>query len=138
MNTLPASIRDMAQVLGWPATIAFVRAFGGKRVYIPKRLTSAGVAIFEETLGVDGAAKLVQYLGDTALNVPACRSALNHARNVEIVRAYTAGKSINELVERYGITFRHIQNILKCTDASAPESPLVQGKTQGELELKIF
>jgi len=128
MNTLPASMQEMAMVIGLSETIAFVRAFGGRRVYIPKRLTSSGAAAISEAIGEIAASKLLAWSGDNFLEVPRCLSALNHKRNLEIITKYNDAANINELVERYHLSHRHIRRILKCTDASAP----VDG-AQGEL-----
>ncbi|MDR0249918.1 MAG: hypothetical protein LBI35_01170 [Burkholderiales bacterium] len=116
IDLLPRTIRDMVGLIGWSATIAFVKAFGGKRIHIPKRLESSWVAVLAETVGEEEAIKLVKHYGAESLNVPFCRDLMQAVRNVEIVRAYDAGTCLNELVDQYGISHRQLQNILKTTD----------------------
>ncbi|MDR2172666.1 MAG: hypothetical protein LBE32_00405 [Burkholderiales bacterium] len=118
LDLLPRTIRDMVSLIGWPATIAFVRAFGGKRIYIPRSASSGWAAALAEVVGEDALMKLCRFYGDTRMNVPFCRGAMMQIRNVEIVHAYDSGTSLNELVDRYGISHRQLQNILKTTDTS--------------------
>ncbi|MDR2711079.1 MAG: hypothetical protein LBB65_07140 [Burkholderiales bacterium] len=127
MPDLPASVRDMIAVIGLPDTLAFVRAFGGKRVYIPKRLTSTGAAVISEAIGEAATEKLAGWFGDGFLEVPRCVACLNHERNVEIIRNYSADTSINTLVEKYKLSHRHLRRILKCTDATTLLFPLEEG-----------
>ncbi|MCL2297777.1 MAG: hypothetical protein FWC38_00490 [Proteobacteria bacterium] len=130
-DLLPKTIREMVGVIGLPATTAFVRAFGGKLIHIPKGHRAASAASLAEIVGEEEAMKLIRHYGDTTLAVPFCRGAVVAARNVEIVKAYDAGKSINELVDTYRITHRQLQNILKTTDTSLLPSPLA-GEGAGE------
>jgi Mor family transcriptional regulator len=132
IDLLPRTIRDMVRLIGWPATIAFVRAFGGKRIYIPRGTESGCAAALAEVVGEDALGKLCRHFGDTRMNVPFCRGAMMQVRNVEIVHAYDAGTGLNELVDRYGISHRWLQIILKTTDTSLSSTLPFTGKGLGE------
>lgn len=110
----------MVALIGWPATASFIRAFGGKRVFVPKKITAPWAQAIVDAIGAEETQKLIDWAADTMIEVPRCRSAMNYARNVEIVAAYTDGTDINELVDRFGLTYRQTMNILKHTDTSVP------------------
>jgi hypothetical protein len=122
-HALPESIRDFVTLLGWDATAALVRVYGGLKIWIPRaRSNRASAALLAHTIGDDAADKLIAHYGGAEMYIPFCKSALRRARNVSICREYTAGTPVCQLVAKYGVSYRQIDKILKNTDASVETS----------------
>ena len=107
---LPESLTDMAEIIGLNPTLAVVKAYGGTRLFVPKRMgTQHHLA---NLLGLEQARRLSNHFGGENLTIPRMATAMRTQRNREIVRRYDAGESVRVLAQAYHLTDRQIYTIL--------------------------
>lgn len=112
-RALPESLAEVQEVIGLPATMKLVEAYGGTRVYVPKRL---GVQHkLANLLGVEQARRLSHYFGGESLTVARAAQALRSERNKAIVRRFDAGETVRSLAQEHHMTERNIYTILSMT-----------------------
>jgi Mor family transcriptional regulator len=112
---LPATARELVEVIGIDATIDLVKMFGGDDLKIPEVVngTSRMWEILVETVGPAGAEKLVHRYAGTPLYIPTCRIALISLRDRSIIERFDAGEDFDKLRREHKITRRHLYRILK-------------------------
>lgn len=112
---LPATARELVEVIGIDATIDLVKMFGGDDLKIPEVVngTSRMWEILVETVGPDSAAKLVKRYAGTPIYIPTCRIALIAHRDRSIIQRFDAGEDFDKLRREHKITRRHLYRILK-------------------------
>lgn len=102
-------IREISAAIGLADTIAIVRRWGGRSLYVPVRV-QAGDAL-ALTLGLEKAQKLVAAFGGTYLELPAERNAMIELRNALIVEGLRAGRSQESLGLEFGLSRQMIGKI---------------------------
>lgn len=114
-EALPATARELVQVIGIDATIDLVKMFGGDELKIPVNIEAAPRIrdILIETIGPAAAEKLVQRYTGTWLYIPTCRIALIALRDRSIIERFDAGEDFDKLRREHKITRRHLYRILK-------------------------
>lgn len=112
---LPATARELVDVIGIDATIDLVKMFGGDDLKIPEVVngTSRMWEILVETVGPVAAEKLVHRYAGTPLYIPTCRIALITVRDRAIIQRFDAGEDFDKLRREHKITRRHLYRILK-------------------------
>lgn len=122
---LPAAVQRIAEVVGLPATMKLVAAWGGTSWYFARgigRHGQARVAALAEIVGEEAAGRLAFYMHEReTVYIPKCDAALKHLRDTEIHRqfdqAVREGVSSNtvvaELARTYELSDRHVWRILK-------------------------
>ncbi|WP_160795915.1 Mor transcription activator family protein [Craterilacuibacter sinensis] len=120
---LPESIRDIAQLIGFPAALALVQAMGGTTFKVPKGRTPEGIALFQwvsEIIGQREAGVIARHYGGSVIYIPRCYDALLELRDRELRARFdslTTGQSANisvrELAGRFKLADRTIWRILK-------------------------
>lgn len=109
-SLLPGILREMSELIGIPATMAIVRAYGGVRLYVPMKLTHNHPLI--KLVGSANAEKLVDRFGGEAhFDIPMAEAALRQIRDMEIRRQWPS-LSQSQLAMKYRTTERHIRRIL--------------------------
>lgn len=109
-DKIPASLQEIAEVVGDDNAMKMVQAYGGTRVFVPQ---SVGAQHKLSTLlGFEQAKKLSRTFGGEPLTIARCTMLLKHRRNEEIRKKYDEGASVHELVREYGLTERRIYSIL--------------------------
>lgn len=76
LETLPASLRDMADRLGLPAVSYLVEKLGGTTIPVPLRASAIGEARYRrlcEIIGKEIATALCREYGGVSLYIPNCR-----------------------------------------------------------------
>ena len=141
LESLPATARDMAQVIGLRKALRLVEQLGGTTFPVPKRETKLGELRFNvlaDVVGVDAAEILVRRYGSTDLYIPRCADALRRARDASIIREYerlTESMSGNEAVQRlartHSLSDRRVFDILKTT-------PMPTVRVGGSVQLKLL
>lgn len=108
---LPPSMRELWELVGRDATLTLCRKFGGTTHVVPLNLI-AGHAIRLE-IGDEAMLKLIRRYAPGRLYIPKLDEALRVARNLEIVKRYSAREmTAKELALKYRLTERQIWNIL--------------------------
>lgn len=121
---VPSMVRDMADRLGWPATMELVKKLGGTTVTIPMRATSAGQVRYSRLvsfLGRELASALCSAYPATDLYIPNCKRAVTDERDAALNRDRDelAKQNVSEreivatLALRYKLSDRHVWRILK-------------------------
>ena len=111
IDLLPLVLRDIAALIGLPATMRLVEAYGGTRLYVPKRFDPDHPLV--KLLGHDNAARLVeQYGGSEHFDIPFAARAVRALRDREIRRQGARGMTRRELAIRNRISERHIRRIV--------------------------
>lgn len=121
---LPQSIQELSDLIGLPATLAMVKAYGGVDLKVPVRTRSGGKTRGDliALLGTVATERLILNYGGERLAVARCAAALRHQRNIEIIAAYDAGQMPARLARAYGMTERNVRHILKST-IQPPDNP---------------
>lgn len=108
---LPSILQDMAELIGLPATLKLVEAYGGVRLYIPKRFDPDHPLV--KLVGHAHAAKLCEsYGGELHFDIPRAVAATRAARDARMRNDRSLGVTHRELALRYVLTERQIRNIL--------------------------
>ena len=104
-------LQDLVELIGHRPTIELVRAWGGRRLKIPTKVTEDHALVF--ALGWEAANKLARaYGGADALDIPAERNFLLDLRNEAILADFLATRSITWLANTYGLSRRQVNSIL--------------------------
>ena len=108
---LPGILQEIAELIGLPATLALVRAYGGTRLYVPKRYDPDHPII--KHVGHAAAAKLAKtYGGLEHFDLPKGEIAVKAARDKQIRNERAEGATHAALAIRHHLTERQIRNIL--------------------------
>lgn len=108
---LPGVLQEIAALVGLPATLALVRAYGGTRLYVPKRFDPNHPIV--KYVGHEAAAKLVaSYGGLEHFDLPKGDIAVKAARDKQIRAKRAGGTTHARLAVEFGLTERQIRNIL--------------------------
>jgi len=119
---LPASIADLTDVIGLPAVLDLMKAYGGTELWIPAKLAHNHPLI--DAIGPEAAQTLVEYAGTEKISVPRGTGIEREWRNQGIRRDRTHGAKIDELALRYKLTRRHIISILNANPADDRQQDL--------------
>ncbi|MBF0340218.1 MAG: hypothetical protein HQL95_04565 [Magnetococcales bacterium] len=109
-DELPETLREIRDVIGWPATIQLVQGMGGVRVAIPKKMRPEHALV--ALLGADAAGKLAAMYGGENLKIPRAITALRCQRDREILRRYDEGERLAALAREYQLDLRTIERII--------------------------
>lgn len=108
---LPRILQDLAEIIGLAATLRLVEAYGGVRLYVPKRFDPDHPIV--KLIGHAPAVLLVEaYGGEAHFDIPRAIAATRAVRDNGIRRDRDFGASHRELALRNGLTERQIRNIL--------------------------
>ncbi|MBF0187903.1 MAG: helix-turn-helix domain-containing protein [Magnetococcales bacterium] len=113
MKLLPASMKSIAEIIGFQAALKMISAFGGTRVSVPKtnRVINDNHRICK-VIGVDLTRLLVAYIGGEVLHIPQSKALDRARRNTEILALYDEGMSAAKLARKFQLTETMIYKIL--------------------------
>lgn len=112
LDYLPATARRIAEVIGLPATIRLVEAFGGLELRLSQGIQASGMARFAEVaevIGEDNARRLARHFRQGRVAVPLCHAAIRAAQ-AEAIRqefdrltlaGWTGTDAVRHLVRKY-------------------------------------
>ena len=110
-DNLPSSLKKIADVISLKDTLKLVHAYGGLRIFVPRKLHVQHKLVI--LLGLEQAQRLSHHFGGKTLTVARAVQLSRHARNLEILRRYDAGANIPQLARENELTERRIYEILK-------------------------
>lgn len=124
LSHLPASAREIASVIGLPAALRLIEAFGGQTLAIAKGKRLRGVARHQELaekVGAVAAKSLCQRYGGTYLSVPKCLAATRAARDAQLqarfdaltAGGHTARAAVVLLVREFDLVDSSVWRVLK-------------------------
>lgn len=117
---LPASVRELVEVIGLAAALAIVEARGGVRLSVPTKATAEHW--LAELIGLEALEALVAVYAREEIEVPRCAAALRTLQERRIVAEFERGASNAELARKYQYTERGIRKLRR----------RVEGEIQGE------
>lgn len=130
---MPPAVSGLAHLIGLPAALDLVDAFGGLTLRIPHGSNEQGRAILDllaSKIGQAAAQHIATMYGATQLYIPNCKPALLKVRNRQLLidRNSLAVDGLSErdivqcLARRYRISDRYVWEILKKPlDSPAPK-----------------
>lgn len=124
LEEFPETIRNLAEIIGLPATLAIVAVRGGTRIYIPIKSTPDHWLI--SIVGKDAFAELTKNYQGELIEIPRCAHSRKLAIEQEIAEAARAGAGTRELALRFGYTECGIRLLLTRV---AKRNVLTQGDT---------
>lgn len=110
LDDLPATLQEVAELVGLPATIALVERWGGIRVFVPRADNLHEAHPLVQALGPEAARKLAEYFDGSELPVPRAAAALRRLRD-ETIRAARGEAPAARLAREHGLTERQIYAI---------------------------
>lgn len=133
-DLLPESIQEIAHLIGYPAALTLVNAFGGTTLAVAMAVTDKGMANFQylaEIIGQREAEILTRHYGGDVLYIPRCYTALQELRDRELCRRFdemnaehSANWTVQQLALHYKLADRTVWRILKRPSRLAvPEQP---------------
>ncbi|MBU2711943.1 Mor transcription activator family protein [Zooshikella harenae] len=113
MNThnteLPGFLKSAANIIGLDATLTLAQRLGGARVYIPHDATPDHPISL--AIGHESAKLLSEHFSGETVELPR-KSIFVRSRNALIKKYHDDGYPIDKLALTFGITRRHVYNIL--------------------------
>lgn len=100
----PASLQDIAELIGVAATLRLVDAYGGSVLYVPMTLDPGHRLV--QSIGPKAAAELVRVYGAEKVEVPVLRV----ARSRKALIAGAEGKT-REVARTIGVTERYVRMV---------------------------
>lgn len=104
-----AVVEELIEVIGYAATIELLRAWGGRRVHVPKSVDEHHPLAL--TIGIVAAERLASHMGGTDPDIPAERNVIIEVRNSAILRDLEARVPVKRCADRYGVSPRMIRKI---------------------------
>jgi Mor family transcriptional regulator len=101
-------ISDITRVIGIQATSHLARDFGGRRVYIPAKVSSRDQ--IARSIGMGAAARLARLYGGDRVMIPAHPD--RALRRAEIIALRLSGLSVSRIARTLGCTERYVYKVL--------------------------
>lgn len=108
---LPASLRDICEVIGLEPALSLVAAYGGTRVPVPASCQPN--SRMARAIGLEPAVALARHYARDQIYIPSLLAVGRPRRDREIVAAHERGDKITALARRYRISERQVQKITK-------------------------
>lgn len=128
---------ELADLVGISATVALVKAFGGRELDIPKCPQGRGRKRYGElaaVVGDDIAKRLCEYYSGERVNIGLDSVVKYQRRNRMILQAYQGGESVASLVARFGMVESNIRRILRKARDAAARGESVDAHVFGEAD----
>lgn len=114
-------IADLADAIGYQPTVRLIRAYGGRRLYIPRKADPEHPLSL--TVGHAAATHLADLYPGERLELPDEQSSILDLRNRRIVAEHRRGRDVRALARDYGLSARMIRKILDGAGARRTASP---------------
>lgn len=122
-SLLPDSVRQIADLIGYPATEKLLQTFGGTTFPVGKGMRAMGATraeLLRQTVGDDNALLLAKNFGGEVLYLPRCDRALRELRNRAFITEFESMRCggvsslrvMTELCPKYGFSDRFAWGLL--------------------------
>ena len=108
LDLLPGNVREIAGIIGLPATLKLVEHFGGTRTWVPGKLIKSHPIV--KAIGVNRARQLIEHFGSERIDIPKCDAALRTLPDAEIIQKLKTEKRA-DVAREYGLTERRVYMI---------------------------
>jgi hypothetical protein len=123
LHLIPASARELMDVVGLEAMLKLVNALGGTTFPVSKNKTREGQIRFEmlaEVIGVEAAEQLTRYCGGSILIIPRFDKVMREVRNRAIRNEFdamlqagdSATWSVTKLALKHAVTSRTVWEVV--------------------------
>jgi hypothetical protein len=113
---LPDSIQEMAEVIGFSATLKIVEERGGITLCVPTKVKADNW--LTQLIGLEAMKNLVSYYNGEEIEIPRCAAAIKAAQDQVIYERIKEGASQAKLAREFGYTERGIRLLKKRMDDS--------------------
>jgi hypothetical protein len=107
IDTLPTSLRDVAETLGISVVLKLIQHYGGTEIKFPKK-PDEGHPVIKALGKADGFA-LCDFLSGSMIYVPHCRAARSIRADVLVLQ--DSGKARREIAQLLGVSQRHVRRM---------------------------
>ena len=111
MQVRNTTLDDLANIIGFSATVRLSAFFGGKNLYIPASISPGQVIV--TLIGEPAARRLSDEFGREHIALPSLHGPLREQRNSTIYYRLVAGESPRQISAAIGLTERRVIQI-KC------------------------
>jgi len=122
MTCLPATISELAELIGEPDALRLAEHYQGQRLYVPA--DPAPEHAISQLIGYAQAQRLAAHYGSQSLDIP-----MLHARKIDLrnraIRNDSERMSYAELVRKWNLSRRQIANILNA-EHHTPQNDLFE------------
>lgn len=106
---LPTSVRELIEVIGVPAALSLVDAYGGTRLWVPERYDLSHPLV--NHIGPVAMQALIGRYALDHLMIPRCAVALRASRDAALRARYHAGETARTLAREYSLTETRVYQI---------------------------
>jgi Mor family transcriptional regulator len=116
-TTAPVNLLEIVEIIGEAAALKLVERYAGQRIRIPALSNATEEHALAQCIGLDALHRLIGLDGGRWMYVARCARGLRDQRDREIVTLYSPphNVSVNELAQRYNLSYRRIEQILGST-----------------------
>lgn len=115
-SSTPVNLLEIIEITGEAVALKLVRAFGGQTVRLPAIRNITEDHPLAQCIGIVALGAICRETGGGRwLYIAKCQRGVIEERNRAIVRDYSAGVPVSQLVKKYGPCDRQIWNILGST-----------------------
>ncbi len=107
---LPPQMRRIVRAIGIAGTFQLLRWRGGRRLKLPRDASRSELVAIVGTGALD--ALLAEFGPQEVLTLPKVDKMVLQLRDTQMRAEHAAGRSIPDLAGAYGLTTRHVLNIL--------------------------
>jgi hypothetical protein len=109
MDVKNTTHEDLAQIVGFSATIRLTAYFGGRNLFVPKTVSEQ--TTLAKVIGESAAKLLAQEYGGDVVWVPTLRLAEIDLRSARVLEQLHDGVSTDKIAENTGLSLRRIQQL---------------------------
>ena len=129
-SLLPASVAQLATVIGWPGALALVEAYPGQTLDLPKHPAAPIWAEINRGIGNPAYLRLYAAYAGQSVYLPACSGLAAAERNRlvrqevhALERSVTTRKAVTATARKWRLTERTIWRVLAHQAAATTQSP---------------
>jgi hypothetical protein len=109
MDVKNTTHEDLAQIVGFSATIRLTAYFGGRNLFVPKSVSEE--TVLAKVIGESAAKLLAQEYGGDVVWVPTLHLAEVDLRNARVLEQLRKGVSTDVVAANAGLSVRRVQQL---------------------------
>lgn len=116
-ETLPESLRDIAEIIGLPKALGLAERLGGTRIRVPVKYRDDHYIV--PIIGHKAWSKFWYEFQGQHMDLPRNQAYLRNIRNQQICTAYYQNKTAREIALAYKLTERSVYKILSSSHSDS-------------------
>lgn len=125
LDLFPASLAEIARIIGPQGALRLVELYGGRRLYIPERIDATHALARE--LGLEAAEALGATYAGERIEIPLARQWCAAIRAKAVAEARAAGHSQAQVAEQFGICERTVRSFVARAKEESAQVSLFDG-----------